>query len=149
MSPSIPENLENVRHLIAQYEKKYGREDGAVQLIAVSKTHPPEMIRKACQVGQRHFGENYLQEALEKITQLQEEEITWHFIGPIQSNKTRALAENFQWVHSVDREKIARRLSKQRPASLPPLNILLQVNISREESKAGVALEELDALAAA
>jgi len=147
MAPSIPENLENVRHLISQYEKKYARIPDSVQLLTVSKTHAAEKIMEACQAGQKHFGENYVQEALEKISTLNAYNLTWHFIGPVQSNKTRAIAENFHWVHSVDRLKIAQRLSDQRPKSLPPLNILLQVNISHEDSKAGVSLDELDTLA--
>jgi pyridoxal phosphate enzyme (YggS family) len=106
------------------------------------------MIRQAWQLGQREFGENYLQEALEKQTELADlDDIVWHFIGPLQSNKTRAVAEHFDWVHSVDRLKIAKRLSEQRPTHLSPLNICLQVNISREESKAGVLPEELEELA--
>lgn len=149
MSPSIPENLENVRHLISQFEKKYARTPDSVQLLAVSKTHPTGLIIEACQAGQKHFGENYLQEALEKIDALKTYQLTWHFIGPVQSNKTRLIAENFHWVHSVDRLKIARRLSEQRAKTLPPLNILLQVNISHEDSKAGVSLDELNTLASA
>ncbi|TVP45937.1 MAG: YggS family pyridoxal phosphate-dependent enzyme [Halomonas sp.] len=117
-------------------------------LLAVSKTKPAAMIRQAWQLGQREFGENYLQEALEKQTELADlDGIIWHFIGPLQSNKTRAAAEHFDWVHSVDRLKIAKRLSEQRPPDLAPLNICLQVNISREESKAGVLPEELETLA--
>lgn len=121
--------------------------EGQVQLLAVSKTKPAEMVREVWELGQRHFGENYLQEALDKITELKElEGISWHFIGPIQSNKTRDIASHFQWVHSVDRLKIARRLSEQRSTDLPPLNICLQVNISEEESKSGVKPEELSQL---
>ena len=125
-----------------------GRAQDAAQLLAVSKTKPAAMIRQAWQLGQREFGENYLQEALEKQTQLADlDGIVWHFIGPLQSNKTRSVAEHFDWVHSVDRLKIAKRLSEQRPAHLAPLNICLQVNISHEESKAGVLPEALEALA--
>lgn len=125
-----------------------GRAQDAATLLAVSKTKPAAMIRKAWQLGQREFGENYLQEALEKQTELADlDGIVWHFIGPLQSNKTRSVAEHFDWVHSVDRLKIAKRLSEQRPTHLAPLNICLQVNISREESKAGVLPEELEALA--
>jgi len=149
MSLSIPENLEKVRHLISLYEGKYGRSDKAVQLIAVSKTHGADKVKTAFQAGQQHFGENYLQEALDKINVLKDLPLHWHFIGPIQSNKTRAIAESFQWVHSVDRLKIAQRLNDQRPAVLPPLNIMLQVNISDEDSKAGVSVDELEALASA
>ncbi|GEN27720.1 UPF0001 protein [Halovibrio variabilis] len=125
-----------------------GRTQDATELLAVSKTKPAAMIRQAWQLGQRQFGENYLQEALEKQTELADlDDIVWHFIGPLQSNKTRAVAEYFDWVHSVDRLKIAQRLSEQRPAHLAPLNICLQVNISREESKAGVLPEALEELA--
>ena len=149
MSPSIPENLEKVRHQISRFEKKYARAEKSVQLIAVSKTHSADKIREAYDAGQRDFGENYLQEALEKISQLSDLDITWHYIGPIQSNKTRAIAENFHWVHSVDRQKIAERLNDQRPDSLPPLNVLLQVNISAETSKSGVTLNDLSSLVVA
>ena len=125
-----------------------GRAQDAAQLLAVSKTKPAAMIRQAWQLGQREFGENYLQEALEKQTELADlDGVVWHFIGPLQSNKTRSVAEHFDWVHSVDRLKIAKRLSEQRPAHLAPLNICLQVNISHEESKAGVLPEALEALA--
>jgi len=114
----------------------------------VSKTKPAEMLREAWQHGQREFGENYLQEALDKQAALEDlDGIVWHFIGPLQSNKTRAVAEQFAWVHSVDRLKIAKRLSEQRPAALPPLNVCLQVNISREATKSGVLPEGTLALA--
>ena len=148
MSLSIPENIEKVRHLISQFEKKYARTPDSVQLIAVSKTHPADKIRQAVNAGQVHFAENYLQEAVGKISELHDLDIVWHFIGPIQSNKTHSIAENFRWVHSVDRLKIAQRLSEQRPTTLAPLKILLQVNISGEESKSGIALDELEQLAA-
>ncbi|PZQ36493.1 MAG: YggS family pyridoxal phosphate-dependent enzyme, partial [Ectopseudomonas oleovorans] len=120
-----------------------------IGLLAVSKTKPAEAIREAHAAGLRDFGENYLQEALEKQTQLADLPLIWHFIGPIQSNKTRPIAEHFDWVHSVDRLKIAQRLSEQRPAHLPALNICLQVNISGEDSKSGCSPEELTALARA
>jgi len=115
----------------------------------VSKTKPAAAVREAHACGQRDFGENYLQEALNKQAELSDLALTWHFIGPIQSNKTRPIAEHFAWVHSVDRLKIAQRLSEQRPAHLPPLNICLQVNVSGEASKSGCAPEELPALALA
>ncbi len=115
--------------------------------MAVSKTRPAAMIREAAAAGIQQIGENYLQEALDKQVELADLPLTWHFIGPIQSNKTRPIAEHFDWVHSVDRLKIAQRLSDQRPASLPPLNICLQVNISNEASKAGASLDELTELA--
>ena len=126
-----------------------GRPAGCVTLVAVSKTHPAAMLREAYSVGLTHFGESYLQEALDKIAQLADLAITWHFIGPIQSNKTRPIAENFAWVHGVDRLKIAQRLAESRPASLPPLNVCLQVNVSGEASKAGCTPDELLGLAQA
>ncbi len=125
-----------------------GRYDDVI-LVAVGKTQPPERLLAAYRLGVRHFGENYLQEALEKQEALGHCAITWHFIGPIQSNKTRAIAARFHWVHSVDRLKIARRLSAQRPDWLPPLNVCLQVNVSGEASKAGVTPEEALELARA
>ncbi len=147
MPPSIPKNLEKVRLRIVQFEQKYRRPEGGVSLIAVSKTHGAEKVCEAWNAGQIAFAENYLQEALAKQRAVAKLSITWHFIGPIQSNKTRDIAEHFHWVHSVDRLKIARRLSEQRPTSLPPLNILLQVNISEENSKSGVNIHELDEMA--
>ena len=129
---------------------KAGRDARTAELLAVSKTKPAAMIREAHDLGQRQFGENYLQEALDKQAELADlDDIVWHFIGPLQSNKTRQVAEHFDWVHSIDREKIARRLAEQRPAGRPPLNVCLQVNISEEPSKAGVAPEALEALAEA
>lgn len=148
MTPSIPENLEKVRTRIREYEQKYARTGDPVELIAVSKTHGPDQVREAFDAGQSQFGENYLQEALAKQQALADIAITWHFIGPIQSNKTRDIAGHFHWVHSVDRLKTARRLADQRPLVLPPLNILLQVNINMETGKAGVPMQELDQLAA-
>jgi len=117
-----------------------------VTLLAVSKTHTINKIIEAFQAGQRDFGENYLQEAVDKITALNDYDICWHYIGPIQSNKTAKIAEHFDWVHSVDRIKIARRLSDQRPAQLPPINICIQVNISHEPNKSGVLPDELPEL---
>ncbi|MDQ7729160.1 YggS family pyridoxal phosphate-dependent enzyme [Halomonas sp. SpR8] len=144
LASSYDQALERLRNALASA----GRAQDAAKLLAVSKTKPAAMIRQAWQLGQREFGENYLQEALEKQTELADlDGIVWHFIGPLQSNKTRSVAEHFDWVHSVDRLKIAKRLSEQRPTHLAPLNICLQVNISREESKAGVPPEELEALA--
>ena len=140
---ALKTQFDQVNLRIRQAEQSCHRE-GQVQLLAVSKTKPTEMVRDAWHIGQRHFGENYLQEALEKITTLADlEDISWHFIGPIQSNKTRDIASHFDWVHSVDRLKIAQRLNDQRPDELPPLNICLQVNISNEASKSGVTPEEL------
>lgn len=139
----ISDRLERVRSQITQAEINYHRKPGSVLLLAVSKTKPAEAIAAAYRAGQRHFGENYCQEALQKQQALGAFDITWHFIGPIQSNKTKALAAHFDWVHSVDSFKIAQRLSAQRLDSLQPLNICLQVNISGESSKSGVRLEEL------
>jgi hypothetical protein len=126
-----------------------GRTANEICLLAVSKTFPASAIREACCAGQTQFAESYVQEALAKIAALQDLAIEWHFIGPIQSNKTRSIAENFAWVHSVDRLKIAERLSAQRPAHLPPLQLCLQVNISDEDSKSGVAPAEALELAKA
>lgn len=142
----ITENLKQIRAQIRQGEQIYKRIPGSVLLLAVSKTKPAKDIAEAYQAGQRHFGENYCQEALQKQRELGAYDITWHFIGPIQSNKTKALATHFDWVHSVDRLKTAKRLSEQRPDRLPPLNICLQVNISGEDSKSGITIDELPAL---
>ena len=143
----IARNLSEVCQQIDTCCAQYQRNSADVTLLAVSKTKPAELLKAAYDAGQRDFGENYLQESLDKQQELADLNIIWHFIGPIQSNKTRAIAENFQWVHSVDRLKIARRLSEQRPTELPPLNICLQVNISAEESKSGITVDELPALA--
>ncbi|MBN1006660.1 YggS family pyridoxal phosphate-dependent enzyme [Amphritea pacifica] len=145
----ITDRLKNVHCQINAAAIAAQRQPQAIKLLAVSKTRPAEELRQAWACGQQAFGENYLQEALDKIEALQDLDIIWHFIGPIQSNKTRAIAENFSWVHSVDRFKIAQRLSDQRPGNLPPLNICLQVNISGESSKSGVLPADLPALAAA
>jgi pyridoxal phosphate enzyme (YggS family) len=131
---------------IRQAEFAYQRKPESVLLLAVSKTKTAEDIAAAYQVGQRHFGESYCQEALKKQQELGAYDITWHFIGPVQSNKTKALATHFTWVHSVDNFKVAKRLSEQRPKTLPPLNICLQVNISNEQSKSGITLNELPQL---
>jgi pyridoxal phosphate enzyme (YggS family) len=144
---AILSNLQVTREAIAQAAKAAHRNVTEVSLLAVCKTFSAEAVREAYQAGQTAFGENYLQEALEKIETLHDLPLEWHFIGPIQSNKTRAIAENFAWVHSVDRLKIAERLSAQRSPHLPPLNICLQVNVSGEESKSGVAPEEVAQLA--
>jgi pyridoxal phosphate enzyme (YggS family) len=135
---------QQIDHALSQSQ----RPEGSTVLLAVSKTRPASDILALYRLGQRRFGENYLQEALEKISQLTDFDIEWHFIGPIQSNKTRDIAAYFDWVHSVDRLKIAQRLSDQRPDELPPLNICLQVNVSGEASKSGCSLEELPPLAA-
>ncbi|WP_207060565.1 YggS family pyridoxal phosphate-dependent enzyme [Motiliproteus sp. SC1-56] len=146
---SITENISRTLTLIREAELRAGRPEGAVRLLAVSKTKPARMVREAASAGQRDFGENYLQDALDKMAQLTDLDLVWHFIGPLQSNKTRAVAEHFDWVHSIDRLKIARRLSEQRPVGLPPLNVCLQVNISGEANKAGVTPDEAPALAEA
>jgi pyridoxal phosphate enzyme (YggS family) len=143
---NITENIDRLRCQIQRLEQQYGRPANSVSLLAVSKRHSVESIIEANQAGLYNFGENYLQEAIDKILQLQELELNWHFIGPIQANKTRAIAEYFQWAHSVDRAKIAQRLSDQRDNNAPPLNICVQVNLSEEESKSGVALNEAEAL---
>lgn len=146
---TIAENIAKVRERIREAEQACGRPSGSVALLAVSKTKPAADIREAHAAGLDDFGENYLQEALGKQVELADLALTWHFIGPIQSNKTRPIAEHFHWVHSVDRLKVAERLSAQRPAHLPPLNVCLQVNVSAEASKSGCAPEELPALARA
>lgn len=147
---SIADNIGSVTRRIQKATLAAGREPGSVSLLAVSKTRPPEDLRAAATAGQTAFGENYLQEALDKIEALRDlPDLEWHFIGPIQSNKTRQIAESFAWVHSVDRLKIARRLSEQRPEDLPPLNICLQVNINDEASKSGCTLDQLPDLVAA
>jgi PLP dependent protein len=138
-----------VRERIRQAGSSAGRPAGSVSLIAVSKTQPASAIAEAYRCGQRDFGENYLQEALVKQEQLAHLNLTWHFIGPIQSNKTKPLAQHFHWVHSVDRRKIAERLNEQRPDGLPPLKVLIQVNVSGETSKSGVAPDQVAELAAA
>lgn len=145
----LSERLQQVRETIRRAEAAAGREPGSVRLLAVSKTHPAEAVREAAAQGQTAFGENYLQEALEKQQALDDLNLDWHFIGPIQSNKTKSIAEYFDWVHSIDREKIARRLSEQRPAALPPLDVCLQINISGEASKAGLSPADAPAVARA
>jgi pyridoxal phosphate enzyme (YggS family) len=144
---TIAYQLQKVFQRIDDSVKLYNRMDHPVTLLAVSKTHKINKIGEAFAAGQRDFGESYIQEAVEKIVALNECNICWHYIGPIQSNKTQRIAEYFDWAHSVDRLKIAKRLSNQRPDSLPALNICLQVNISAEENKSGVSVEELFELA--
>ncbi|WP_066959483.1 YggS family pyridoxal phosphate-dependent enzyme [Microbulbifer sp. Q7] len=145
---SIPENLNSVAERIVTACRSCDRQADAVTLLAVSKTRPAEDLRVAYAAGQRHFGENYLQEALDKQAELADCDIVWHFIGPLQSNKTREVAAHFDWMHTVERLKIARRLSEQRPAGMPLLNVCLQVNIDDEDSKSGVSVEKLPELAA-
>ena len=144
---TILANLQAVGERIAVACAAAGRRPESVALLAVSKTWPASAIRAAAAAGQHAFGENYIQEALEKIQALQDLKAEWHFIGPLQSNKTRAVAENFDWVHGVDRLKIAERLSAQRPAAMAPLQTCIQVNVSGEHSKSGCAPEEARELA--
>ncbi|MDF4209374.1 hypothetical protein SAMN03159355_04279 [Pseudomonas sp. NFPP10] len=146
---TIADNISQVAERIRNACQAVQRDPHSVQLLAVSKTKPAAALREAHAAGLRDFGENYLQEALGKQQELADLPLSWHFIGPIQSNKTRAIAEHFDWVHSVDRLKIAQRLSEQRPAELPPLNICIQVNVSGEASKSGCAPADLPALASA
>ena len=147
----ISDKLQAVTAEIVAAARNAGRDPSEIALLAVSKTVSPDIVLEAYQAGQRAFGENYLQEALDKIAALKDRTpgLEWHFIGPIQSNKTRPIAENFSWVHSVDRLKIAQRLSEQRPAGLPPLNICLQVNVSGEASKSGCTPQDVPELAQA
>lgn len=146
---AILSNLQAVKTAINNAAIAVHRDPASVQLLAVSKTFPEAAIRAAYTAGQRAFAENYLQESLLKIAALRDLKIEWHFIGPIQSNKTRDIAENFDWAHGVDRLKVAERLSAQRPKNLAPLNICLQINVSGEVSKSGVATNEVAALAQA
>lgn len=150
MPSPIADRVQRVLERIHEAERVAGRANGAVALVAVSKTQPAEAIRQAAAAGQQAFAENYLQEALAKQDELTDlPGLIWHFIGPIQSNKTRPIAERFDWVHTVDRLRIAERLSQQRPDDRPPLNVCLQVNVSGEASKSGVSLAALPELAAA
>jgi pyridoxal phosphate enzyme (YggS family) len=148
---TIAQNLQVVAAMIEAAATAAGRSPSEVRLLAVSKTFPPEAVLEAMAAGQRAFGENYLQEALEKMQAVAADQpdvpVEWHFIGPIQSNKTRPIASNFHWVHTVERLKIAQRLSEQRPVELGPLNICLQVNISGEPSKSGALADEIPELA--
>lgn len=146
---TIAENISTLAERIRSAAQAVQRDPASVGLLAVSKTKPASDLREAYDAGLRDFGENYLQEALGKQAELSDLPLIWHFIGPIQSNKTRAIAEHFAWVHSVDRLKIAQRLSEQRPPELPPLNICIQVNVSGEASKSGCSPEDLPALAQA
>jgi PLP dependent protein len=146
---SIAQHLEEVRQRIAQAAHDASRDPASVKLLAVSKTFPADDVRAAFDAGQRAFGENYVQEGIAKIAELADlrGDIEWHYIGPLQSNKTKVVAEQFDWVHSIDRLKIAERLSAQRPAGAPALNVCIQVNVSGEESKSGVEPGEAAALA--
>ncbi|WP_434583103.1 YggS family pyridoxal phosphate-dependent enzyme [Klebsiella sp. R390] len=147
----IAHNLAQVRDKISDAAARCGRDPAEVMLLAVSKTKPASAIEEAMAAGQVAFGENYVQEGVEKIRHFQQagaSHLQWHFIGPLQSNKSRLVAEHFDWCHTVDRLKIATRLSEQRPSHLPPLNVLIQINISDEQSKSGILPDALDALAA-
>ncbi|MCB1915941.1 MAG: YggS family pyridoxal phosphate-dependent enzyme [Rhodocyclaceae bacterium] len=144
---TIASRLQAVRGRIADAARRNGRNPDDITLLAVSKTWPAEAVREAAAAGQRCFGENYVQEALTKISALADPGLAWHFIGPLQSNKSAEVAGAFQWLHSLDRLKLAQRLSRQRPATLPPLDVCLQLNISGEASKSGIAPAALDDLA--
>jgi hypothetical protein len=145
----IHDNLQAVRERIARAALAAGRDPSTVTLLAVSKTHPAALVEQAVAGGQRAFGENYVQEAVEKMDALGGKGLAWHLIGPLQSNKTKLVAARFDWVHTVESEKVARRLSDQRPAGMPRLNVLVQVNVSAEGSKSGVAPAEVAGLARA
>ncbi len=144
---NIPESLRSVNTRVEEAARRFGRDARAIGLVAVCKRKPAEAVREAFAAGQKAFGENHLQEALPKMDALADLDIEWHFIGPIQSNKTRPIASRFDWVHSVDRFKIAQRLSDQRAATATPLNVCVQVNISAEATKSGIDLDEVAALA--
>ena len=146
---NLAANIRTVRERIRAATAAAGRTVDSVTLLAVSKTHPADLIRAAAQEGVEHFGESYVQEALPKIETLRGLELTWHFVGQLQGNKTRAVAEHFHWVHGVDRLRIAKRLSDQRPFHAPALNVCLQVNVGDESTKGGATLEELPELARA
>jgi pyridoxal phosphate enzyme (YggS family) len=144
---TITKNIAKLLERVRLAAEKSQRDKSEVLVLAVSKTRPAGALREAFHCGMCQFGENYLNEALEKMEQLKDLPLIWHFIGPIQSNKTRSIAQSFDWVHSVDRSKIARRLSEQRPAAMAPLQVCIQVNISCEPGKSGVSLTELPVLA--
>ena len=138
---AIATNLQAVQQRIIEAASRFGRDPETITLLAVSKTWPASAVERAADVGQSFFGENYVQESLQKIAALTHKNLSWHFIGPLQSNKTRSVAEHFDWVHSIDRLKIAERLAVQRPGHLPPLQICIEVNVSGEKSKSGCAPE--------
>ena len=145
----VTENLTLISDLLRNAATEAGRDPESVRLLAVSKKQPLDAIREAAAAGQRDFGENFVQEGVEKIEALANVDLTWHFIGHLQSNKTRVVAEYFDWVHTIDKQKTARRLSDQRPAHLPPLNVCIQVNVDEEASKSGLAPDAVPELAAA
>jgi len=134
----VTENFRKIQDLLAKAAIEAGRRPDSVRLLAASKTQPPERVLEACQCGQREFGENFAQEGIDKMLAVGRNDLVWHFIGHLQSNKTRLVAENFDWVHTVDRLKIAQRLSSQRPRDAADLNVCIQVNVDGEESKSGV-----------
>lgn len=144
---TLAENLHKVRQQLADWVAESRYQQNAT-LVAVSKKHPPQAVLAAASAGQRHFGENYVQEGVDKILSLDHPYLIWHFIGPLQSNKTKDVATHFDWVQSIEREKIARRLNDQRPPGLQPLNVLLQVNIDEDANKSGLSPEQVPALAA-
>jgi PLP dependent protein len=144
---AVTENFRKIQDLLAQATVAAGRDRTSVTLVAVSKTHPAALVREAVSAGQRHFGENFVQEALDKIAEVGRGDLAWHFIGQLQSNKTKPVAENFQWVHTVDRLKIARRLSRQRPYYAGDLNVCIEVNVDDEPGKGGVSPGEVLSLA--
>lgn len=148
---TIKDNLQHIHDRITEIASQCDRDPKTIKLLAVSKTKPISLIEDAIDAGQHLFGENYAQESVEKIvyfkTHQSNTKLEWHFIGPLQSNKTRLIAENADWVHTVDRLKIATRLNEQRPNDLPPLNVLIQVNISDEHTKSGISVNDIDALA--
>ena len=144
---NVRDRLAETRNRIASAAMRYGREADSVRLIAVSKTQPAAAIRALAALGQRDFGENYLQEALPKLAALADLPLTWHFIGQLQANKTRAVAEHFHWVHTLDRERIAVRLSEQRSVHAPPLNVCIQVSLAEEPGKGGISKTDLAVLA--
>lgn len=147
MMSELHDRLQQVRREVAEAERQFGREPGSIKLLAVSKTRNAGDVLALAQLGVSDFGENYVQEARAKIGQLSGYSLTWHFIGPVQSNKTRQIAECFDWVHSVDRIKVAHRLNAARPADLPPLNICIQVNVDAESTKSGIDPDEVEQLA--
>lgn len=145
---TINERWQNTKQQAAEAARSCGRAPDDVMVMAVSKTFPLAAVEAAWQAGARHFGENYVQEGVDKAQAFHPEGLVWHYIGPLQSNKTRAVATHFDWVHTIDRVKIARRLSDQRPPELPPLQVCLQINISNDPNKAGISPDQVEALAA-
>jgi len=143
----VTENFRKIQDLLAEAAVRANRPVDSVRLLAVSKTKPVEAVLEAVAAGQHDFGENFAQEGIDKMSEVARDDLTWHFIGRLQSNKTKAVAENFDWVHTIDRLKIAERLSRQRPADKPDLDICIQVNVDREAGKSGIMLDDLEPLA--